>query len=320
MSRNYSFFVGDVALDEYYKAPYWPNIKEKVIVETLEPFPGGMIANAASVYASYDESVYFLSVLNRGEVTDILCDDLKKSGVDTRYILHDESLPDSKTIIFLTEDEHTIFLPDLAMGYIDINDDIFDAMCQAKYIYTTVAEIRRLRYKDLSAIEIIKKIRAAGAKFVYDLDVAHLDPGDEVYFKEMDILFFNELGFDVYRKDTPYEQAVANLLADGAEYVVVTLGENGARVHTKEEDIHIPGISVNVVDVTGAGDTFCSSFIHALNKSDNLYLVASFANAAASRAVTIMGPRAGATNTKEVIDFMKEKGLETGKKFQAFLE
>jgi ribokinase len=49
---GYAVFVGDVALDEYYRADYWPTIKDKAIVHALPAVPGGMIANAACVAAA----------------------------------------------------------------------------------------------------------------------------------------------------------------------------------------------------------------------------------------------------------------------------
>ncbi|KON86562.1 hypothetical protein AF332_06825 [Sporosarcina globispora] len=318
MEKDYSFFVGDVALDEYYRAPYWPNIKEKVLVETLEPQMGGSIANAACVYSGFNESVYFLSLLNSGNITHLLCEDLRNRGIDTRYILHDDSLPDSKCIIILAEEEHTLFIPTLGIKHIEITPKIIDAMCKAKYVYTTIVEIKPLTCGDMNAIDIIKKIRESGTKMVYDLDVGLIEEGDEKFFKEMDIVFFNEVGFDVYRKGATYEEAVEQLFSYGTEVVVITLAEEGCLVYTKEQQIRIPGISVDVIDVTGAGDTFCSSFIHAMNKSNDLRLAASFANAAAARAVTIMGARGGVATSQKVLDFMKEKGLDT-EEFKCFL-
>ena len=41
------FFIGDVSLDEYYQAEYFPKIKEKILVKTLPAQMGGSIANAA---------------------------------------------------------------------------------------------------------------------------------------------------------------------------------------------------------------------------------------------------------------------------------
>lgn len=311
MNKDYSFFVGDVALDEYYRAPYWPKIREKVLVETLQPQMGGSIANAACVYTGFNESVYFLSLLNSGNITQMLCSDLRKQGVDTRYVLYDDSLPDAKNIIILAEDDHTLFIPTLGIQHIEITPEIIDAMCSAKYVYTTIVEIKPLRCGNMNAMDIIKKIRASGAKMVYDLDVCNIEEGDEIFFEEMDILFFNKVGFDVYRKGVSHEETVSQLLSYGTEIVVITLAEEGCLVYTKDQHIQVPGIAVDVVDVTGAGDTFCSSFIYAMNKSKDLRFMANFANAAAARAVTLMGARAGIATSQTVFDFMKEKGLAT---------
>lgn len=311
MKQDYSFFIGDVALDEYYQSPKWPNIREKVLVQTLEPQMGGSMANAACVYARFNESVYFLSLLNSGNITQLLCEDLRKQGINTNYILYDDSLPDSKCIVILAENEHTLFIPTLGITKFEITPVIIDAMSNAKYVYSTILEIKPLRCGDMDAIDIIKKIRASGTKIVYDLDVALLEEGDEIFLQESDIVFFNQVGFDSYRKDKSFEKAVSELLNYGTEIVVITLAEEGCLVYTKEQQIQVKGISVDIVDVTGAGDTFCSSFIYGLNKCNDLRLVASFANAAAARAVTIMGARGGVATVQEILDFLKESGFET---------
>jgi ribokinase len=46
------------------------------------------------------------------------------------------------------------------------------------------------------------------------------------------------------------------LLADGARRVVVTLGANGALLATEAMVTHVPGVAVDAVDTTGAGDAF----------------------------------------------------------------
>ena len=105
-----AFFIGDVAMDEYYSAPYFPKIKEKILVQTLPAQMGGMIANAACVYAGYGAPVSFLTALNPGAVSKALCKGLNEAGIDTEFMVWDESLPDAKTIIILAEGEHTVFI------------------------------------------------------------------------------------------------------------------------------------------------------------------------------------------------------------------
>jgi sugar/nucleoside kinase (ribokinase family) len=318
MKQDYSIFIGDVALDEYYQAPKWPNIREKVLVQTLEPQMGGSIANAACVYSRFNESVYFLSLLNSGNITQLLCEDLRKQGINTQYIVYDDSLPDSKCIVILAENEHTLFIPTLGISKFEITQEIIDAMCNAKYVYSTIVEIKPLRCGEMNAIDIIKKIRDSGTKIVYDLDVALMESEDEMFLQETDIVFFNKVGIDHFRKGASIEEAVSKILNDGTEIVVITLSEEGCLVFTKDKQIQVQGISVDIVDVTGAGDTFCSSFIYGLNKCEDLQLVASFANAAAARAVTIMGARGGVATVQEILSFMKGKGLETDE-FNIFL-
>lgn len=52
------------------------------------------------------------------------------------------------------------------------------------------------------------------------------------------------------------KDAVEALLGSGARQVVLTLGSEGALLGSSGEVFHIPAITVDVVDVTGAGDCF----------------------------------------------------------------
>ncbi len=78
---------------------------------------------------------------------------------------------------------------------------------------------------------------------------------------------------------------------------------------TDPGDVAIAGIEVDPVDVTGAGDTFGASFIHALNMTDDLVAAATFANAAAARAVTVTGARSGMASQAEILSFAPPHAL-----------
>jgi sugar/nucleoside kinase (ribokinase family) len=269
-------------------------------VDALPAIPGGMIANAACVAAALGLQVKFASVLNTGAVTQFLLDDLQQSGVDTSLVLFDESLADSKTMIFLVGDEHTIFIPRLGKKTMDLTRAQLDTLAHADYIYSTPSEIADLRCGEMSSDQVIDYVRDRGAKLVYDLDVDYIKDGKEDRYKKLDIAFFNEVGFESYRGVLDEQAAANRLLSYGLEFVVVTLAENGCRVYTPEETFHSPGFQVEVVDVTGAGDTFCSSFLFALSTGKGLRYAARFANAAASICVSKLGARAGAVSTAEV--------------------
>jgi sugar/nucleoside kinase (ribokinase family) len=307
---GYAVFVGDVALDEYYRADYWPTIKDKAIVHALPAVPGGMIANAACVAVALGLEVKFLAMLNSGAITQLLLADLQKSGVDTSLVIFDDTLPDAKCLIFLVADEHTVLIPTLGITHIEITPAQLEVLAQAELIYSTPVEFDLLRCGAMDSLAIIDYCRARGAKMVYDIDVDYLQDGDEARFSHLDIAFFNQVGFDRYRGDLAQQDAATRLLAHGLELVVVTLAEQGCIVFTPHETVYVPGVAVTVVDVTGAGDTFCSSFLYARSQGHDIRSAATFANAAAALCVAGLGARAGAVAPEAVIQIIRATGSD----------
>lgn len=75
--------------------------------------------------------------------------------------------------------------------------------------------------------------------------------------------------------------------------VVVTLGAQGALVVSRREgrSVYLSAPKVNVLDTTGAGDTFCGALVVALAEGQALGEAAALAVAAASRSTTALGAR-----------------------------
>lgn len=312
-SSGYVFFIGDVALDEYYSTNVFPRLKEKVIVQTLPASMGGMIANAACEYAGYGMSAKFLAALNGGPVSQRLCEGLRAAGLDISHMVRDDSLPDSKTIIILAEGEHTVFIPTMNLQRIQLSQSTFQAICGADYIYSTFCELRPLRCGELSAAGILKAATDNGCRLWCDLDVADISEADDPLFDYVDTLFVNETGFLNLRGGDSEAELVRRMFRRGIKTFIVTLAENGCRVFSDGHEFTVPGLRVPVVDVTGAGDTFCSSFLYASARTDDLRIRAEFANYAAARAVMGMGSRSGVCDARSVIDFIKEQGGGLGR-------
>ncbi len=316
MQKQGVFFIGDVALDEYYQAPYFPAIKEKIIVHSLPPKMGGSIANAACVFASYGcrQKPYFMTALNSGSISKILCEDLEKSGLDTSFMVWDDSLPDSKCIIILAEDEHTVFIPTLGLQKMEVSPDAMEALKKAEYIYTNLCECKPLTFQGKNSLNILKELKENGCKIWCDLDVADINGEELEFLAYFDTLFLNEKGEENLQRlknsrkmsDEPLQEWLFDM---GISTLVLTRAENGCIVYeSRGESFTIPGCRVKVEDVTGAGDTFCSSFLYATLQGSEIRQAAEFANYAAARAVTQMGERAGAAGLKAVQTFIKEQG------------
>jgi sugar/nucleoside kinase (ribokinase family) len=85
--------------------------------------------------------------------------------------------------------------------------------------------------------------------------------------------------------------------------ILLTQGAQGSTVYHQDQVIPISPLQVNVVDTTGAGDTFNASFLHAYQKGWPLKACAEFATAAASRAIMTLGARSGIASESEILEF-----------------
>lgn len=301
MSR-YSVFFGDVAQDEYYLAPHFPQAGDKVIVRALEPEFGGSVANAAVIFARYGAAASFIGQLNSGALTQRLLAQLREQGLDTRFTIFDETVPDSHCIVLLSGDQHIVLIPTLGITRTEITPEVFEHMAGAEFVVTTLTDAKPFRMGGLSAAEVLAALRARGARVVLDLDVYNEENHGSGLIEHCDFVFMNSLGAERFAASGG---SIPRLLAGGATAVIITRDSDGCELHTAAGTVAVPGIPVEVVDVTGAGDTFTSSFLWACSAGRDLESAARFANAAAARAVGKVGARAGAADAAAVEDFLR---------------
>lgn len=109
--------------------------------------------------------------------------------------------------------------------------------------------------------------------------------------------------------DDPTEDAeIARKLADkGVKNVVMTLGGDGCYIKTADLDRQVPGFSVQVVDTTGAGDTFTGAFCVAIAEGKDIMEAVQLGNAAAGLAVTKYGVIESIPYREEAEQMIQEK-------------
>ena len=75
----------------------------------------------------------------------------------------------------------------------------------------------------------------------------------------------------------------------GVKNVIMTLGQDGCYIKNDNMDMQVPGITVEAVDTTGAGDTFTGAFCVAIAEGKSIPEAVRLGNAAAGLAVTKFG-------------------------------
>ena len=101
-------------------------------------------------------------------------------------------------------------------------------------------------------------------------------------------------------------EAAHNLLSKGIETVILTLGSRGSFLLTEKMDKLIPAYSVNVIDTTAAGDTYCGALAASLAQDTHIEEAVKIANAAGALAVTKLGAEPSLP-TKKAIDQLLAK-------------
>jgi len=109
--------------------------------------------------------------------------------------------------------------------------------------------------------------------------------------EKTDILLINESEAILYSEKHTLSEAAEVLRSKGPETVVIKRGSKGADIYTGNTVTSVGVYPVeNVVDPTGAGDTFGGGFISALANGDSLYQAACRGSALASLCVEGFGP------------------------------
>jgi sugar/nucleoside kinase (ribokinase family) len=94
----------------------------------------------------------------------------------------------------------------------------------------------------------------------------------------------------------------------GASQVVITDGENGCWYWDAKQHIFQPAFKVDVVDTTGAGDTFHGAYLFANLKGLAPGRCLCFASATAALKCTKFGGRRGIPEYAQVLNFLEGRG------------
>lgn len=137
-----------------------------------------------------------------------------------------------------------------------------------------------------------RQSRELGIPYLYDpsQQVVRLNPDDlRAGVDGATLLFCNEYEFELLQKHTGYS---AEKLRNSVQILVVTLGENGALIHTGEGEWRIPVVPpAKIADPTGVGDAFRGGFLRGLRLNFPLQICGEMGVLAATYCLEQAGPQ-----------------------------
>lgn len=296
--------LGEMVIDWVTEIPHFPKPDEKIDAISENYFPGGVTANFLVAIARLGVSCGFIGALGDDNYADFLYEDLKKENVDTSFTIKKPGMKTPVNFIFIAEGEKTIIQsPHMYTTKLVPSDLEKSYIAQSKLLHTTIIHPKLTE----EAINIAKE---HNVNISIDLEAQIAQRGWnnlKPILLKTDILIPNKEGAKLITNCATVEQAAKNLISKGIPIVVITLGKNGALVTTEDFQKRIPAFEVNnVVDTTGAGDTFNGVFsVGYWIKKWDLEKSIKYANAAAALKIQKLGARTGMPYENELNQFLK---------------
>ncbi len=278
--------VGSINMDLVAQASHLPQPGETVIGSHYQYCPGGKGANQAVAAARLGARVTLIGQVGEDEAGTQLLEGLERDQINLSAVTRTTSYRSGLAIVTVDpKGENTIVvIPGANQGV----DQAYVQKTSHSFAGADVV-LLQLEIPMSGVIEAATQGHQAGAKVMLNPSPMQSLPPELLAF--VDILVLNQLESQTMTGCSEPKTAAEALLKQGFETVVITVGAAGAWVgHQKMAGpLHVPGVPVEAVDSTGAGDAFTGALAVALAERQEISTAIQFANAAGAYAATILG-------------------------------
>lgn len=281
---------GSINIDFLLRVARLPGEGETVAGQDVALAPGGKGANQALAARKAGAAVKLVGAVGNDAFADLALANLVASGVDLSG-LRRAKRPTGAAFITIddTGRNHIVLSP-------GANQDVRAAD------FAPVAGGILLVQRELPEGETLAALRKAKDAGMTTIVNAAPSSGFAAEMRDLaDIVIANEheIADVAGRVDAP--EALAVDLAKTGKTIVLTLGAEGALAAKGGQVWRAPASKVNVVDTTGAGDTFCGAFAAALAEGKDIGAALAFAAAAGSLACTGLGAQSATPDRAAIL-------------------
>ncbi|WP_411953966.1 ribokinase [Alkalibacillus sp. S2W] len=291
--------IGSINMDLVAQAERFPNKGETLLGQDFQTIPGGKGANQAVAAAKLGADVTMIGCVGDDPFGQPLIDNLKEQGVNRCQVEVIEGVPTGIAQITVADHDNTIIVVPGA------NNHVTPELVRQYEEDIKASDIVLLQFEiPLESVEeVVNLANQHGVKVV--MNPAPIRSIDLDLLEKVDFLTPNEhelkILIDDEQKDTFYN--------DNRDRFFVTYGSEGVHMVKDGEASIVPGYTVDVVDTTGAGDTFNGGFAVAIAEGQSYAEAARFGNAAGALSVSQFGAQTGMPSREDVMKLLNgERG------------
>lgn len=285
--------VGSINVDMVFTSDVRPKAGETVLGNTFSLIPGGKGANQAVAASKLGADSVMIGCVGLDANGNFAVDNLKSANVNTDFIDAVHEVSTGVANIIVAENDNSIIV--IPGANYEVNKAMID------------------KYRDviLSADMVLLQLEIPPEAVEYTLELCKrnnvsvlLNPAPAV---ELSSTMIENAAYI-----TPNEHELKIILGKDCDTeeemkkypnkLIVTLGAKGVKYFDGNEMKLVPSYAVEVVDTTGAGDTFCGALAAALVRGDCLEDAIRFANKAAAYSITKLGAQSGMPTLEQLMN------------------
>lgn len=288
--------VGSINMDMTVCVGRMPRKGETLLGDSLNYAPGGKGANQAVAMSRLGAEVWMFGCVGQDSNGNAVMKNLTEQGVHTEHVSVLEDVPTGLALITVGENDNMIIVVSGANSKMDM--DYAKCICselegfdmivlQHEIPLETVEYV--IDYCSKKGISVMLNPAPAATVSEEIIDkVTYLTPNEH----ETRIIFGEKDSID-------------DLLRRYPEKLIVTRGSKGVSVGLQTgEVVQVPASKVQVMDTTGAGDTFNGAFCVRIANGDSIEDAIRFANVAAGLSTEKFGAQTGMPTEAEVYSKM----------------
>ena len=292
--------LGLNAVDWICVLPHYPAHNTKLQMQSQYKLGGGQVATASALCARYGLRVRYVGRVGDDDLGQFSLQDLQTEPMDVSLV----------DVVAGTFSQYAVILVDRPTGERTILWDRDPALhygendLQREWVVE--GQLLHIDGHDQPAsIRAAEWAKRSGMKVSLDID--KVQPGVEGLLELTDFVIPSVNFVRSFSGKKDWEEGLRDIAEVTPGFIAVTRGKQGSAALWDGEIHRVPGITVNAVDTTGAGDIFHGAFIYALLQDWSVGRCLRFSNAAGALACTRYGARAGIPLLQEVMEAVERQ-------------
>lgn len=294
---------------------YTPAGKSPAGMDLFEQNPGGAPANVLACASKLGQKTAFIGKIGTDMQGDFLRKTLQDANINTSGLISDENFFTTLAFVSLKENGERSFSFARKPG-------ADTQICSEDVDLSIIRNSRIFHFGSLSltdspasetTIFALNEAKKANCVISYDPNFRPLLWKSREQAKEqmrsvlpyVDLIKLSDEETELITGHADPQAAAMHLINKGIEIAAVTLGKKGVLIASKDGCETVPGIPVDAIDTTGAGDAFWGAFLFSIGQLEDkiggldgtmaeidfsrIREIAKFANAAAAYCVTKRG-------------------------------